>query len=76
MVRRLKENIRSVQGGFPIRKVKPVVIADCLKMPPNSRYLDCSTNVAQLGRIARKHYKSGSGSSGTAASSVRLLHAA
>ena len=26
MVRRLKEDIRSVQGGFPIRNVKPIVI--------------------------------------------------
>jgi hypothetical protein len=26
MVRRLKEDIRAVQGGFPIRNVKPVVI--------------------------------------------------
>jgi hypothetical protein len=47
MVRRLKENIRSVQGGFPIRKVKPVVIDRLPEDAPEltlSRLLDqCRT---------------------------------
>ena len=34
MVRRLKEDIRAVQGGFPIRNVKPVLIV----LPANSGF--------------------------------------
>jgi superfamily II DNA or RNA helicase len=43
MVRRLKEDIRAVQGGFPIRNVQPVVIDRLLEDAPEltlSRLLD------------------------------------
>ena len=50
MVRRLKEDIRSVQGGFPIRNVKPVVID---RLPEDAPELTLSRLLDQY-RIARE----------------------
>src|ERR1700730_15936950 len=54
MVRRLKEDIRAVQGGFPIRNVKPVVIDRLPEEAPEltlSRLLD-EYRTAREGRFA------------------------
>ena len=50
MVRRLKEDIRSVQGGFPIRNVKPVVID---RLPEDAPELTLSRLLDQY-RTARE----------------------
>ncbi len=50
MVRRLKEDIRSVQGGFPIRNVKPVVID---RLPEDASELTLSRLLDQY-RTARE----------------------
>jgi superfamily II DNA or RNA helicase len=50
MVRRLKEDIRSVQGGLPIRKVKPVVID---RLPEDAPELTLSRLLDQY-RTARE----------------------
>ena len=50
MVRRLKDDIRSVQGGFPIRNVKPVVID---RLPEDAPELTLSRLLDQY-RTARE----------------------
>jgi Type III restriction enzyme, res subunit len=63
MVRRLKEDIRAVQGGFPIRNVQPVVIDRC----PRTHAIAIARPIShRSGRALRKYDTPGTGGCGTA----------
>ena len=58
MVRRLKEDIRSLQGGFPKRLVVPVVIDD---LPENAPELVLSRLLDQYRTVREERYESATG---------------
>ena len=58
MVRRLKEDIRSLQGGFPKRRVVPIVIDD---LPENAPELVLSRLLDQYRTVREERYESATG---------------
>lgn len=59
MVRRLKEDIRNVQGGFPKRNVDPVVIDRLPTEAPELGYPACSTSTGQRVRSVLQALRAG-----------------
>ena len=59
MVRRLKEDIRDVQGGFPKRNVDRIVIDRLPEDAPELRYPACSTSTAPRARSGSRALHAG-----------------
>ena len=64
MVRRLKEDIREVRGGFPKRNVEPLVIAD---LPPDAQELALSSLLDEYRTTRERRHESASGKARAAA---------
>ena len=65
MVRRLKEDIREVRGGFPKRNVEPVVIDD---LPPDAPELELSSLLDAYRATREQRYENASNKAKAAAS--------
>ena len=69
MVRRLKDDIRATQGGFPERRVEPVVIDG---LPPNAPELELS-RLLDAYRTAREERHAGTSSKAQAAAGLLVV---